>query len=240
MTVVAALAEPYGAEVPTDLYSGLVGALLGAALGGVGSYLAQRTQTTRLIEAGTDQYRVAAREERQRAAEAAEHERLAARRQFGRSAAFELLEALAEVDSAIPALRYANGARSPRPGLTAAWMEEAGHRADHALGLLRRGLLVQTQVIGDRDLTQRWERLLGLAREYATMREEQQGTDGRGNAVPTHDHRVGRAQLDVSQYLLYVHATVRTWLDDEPPPVDRPAPVLQRRDVDAWRWDAEA
>jgi hypothetical protein len=221
--------------VDSDLYSGLLGALLGAILAGIGGYLAQRSQTTRLIDAGTEQYRAAAQEERQRSAEAAQHEHAAARRQTGRAAAYELLETLAEVDNAVPVLRSANRS-SARANWQAEWMVEASERADRALDLLRRGLMVQTQVVGDAELLERWDRLTGLAREYASMREEKQGEDRRGNAVPVPDPRVHRAQQDVSQYLHYVHATVTAWLADEEPPPHVPHPVLHRSDVEVWRW----
>lgn len=216
-----------------NLLSALLGALLGAAVGGLGTYIAQRTQTTRLIEAGTEQYRLAAQEERQRSAAAAEQERLATRRQLGRTAAYELLEMLAEVHNALPVLRQVNLARF-RDRLDG-WQAEAADRAGHALELLRRGLMVQAQIVGG-DVLQRWDRLTGLAREYASMRGEKQGVDHRDNAVPVPDPRVDRAQQDVDQYLQYVHSTLTAWLADEEPPVEVPDPVLSRADVEVWRW----
>ena len=64
------------------------GALIGSGVGAGVTFIAQQTQTTRLIEAGTDQYRQAEQEERARAREAADDERRAGRKALGRAAAF--------------------------------------------------------------------------------------------------------------------------------------------------------
>lgn len=221
----------------TDLYSGLVGALIGSGLGAVVTFVAQKTQTTRLIEAGTEQYRQAAQEERTRAREAADDERRAARQELARAAAFDLLHVLADVDSALPDLRHA-GARRSRGALRVPdWVEVAADRAEHVLDQMRRALLVQVPVVADPVVTARWDRLLTLAREFSALPDDEPGTDRRGNAVPVPNPRLGRAQQDLDQYLRYVHATLRAWLDEQPPPPDLQGPVLLRDDVEVWRWE---
>jgi hypothetical protein len=223
----------------TDLYSGLVGALIGSGIGAAVTFLAQKTQTTRLIQAGTEQYRVAADAERQRAAEAADQERRAARRELGRAAAFDLLQVLADVDCAVPHLRLAGMPRFRGSSFRAPdWQVEQADYAEHALDSLRRALMVQVPVVGDDKLTARWDRLTVLARELSTMEgNERPVSDRDGNVITPPNVRIGRSKQDLEQYLRYVHTTVRAWLDDTPLPPDLEAPVLQREDVEVWRWD---
>jgi gas vesicle protein len=224
--------------VEAELYSGLVGALIGALVGGLATFLAQKTQTTRLIQAGTEQYRQAAQEERARAREAAEDERRAARQELGRAAALDLLQVLADVDKALPDLRNAGTPRFRGALRTPEWMELSAHRAEFALDQLRRALLVQVPVAADPVVAGRCDRLLALAREYATMElRERPLSDREGNVIEVADARVGRSAQDLEQYLRYVHATVRAWLDDRPMPPDLDPPVLLRDEVDVWRWD---
>ena len=108
-------------------------ALIGSGIGAGVTFIAQQTQTTRLIEAGTDQYRQAAQEERARAREAADDERRAGRQALGRAAAFALLQVLADLDKALPELRSAGTPRFRGALRTPEWLELAADRAEHAL-----------------------------------------------------------------------------------------------------------
>ena len=109
------------------------GALIGSGVGAGVTFIAQQTQTTRLIEAGTDQYRQAAQEERARAREAANDEHRAGRQALRRAAAFALLQVLADLDKALPDLRSAGTTRFRGALRTPEWLELAADRAEHAL-----------------------------------------------------------------------------------------------------------
>ena len=106
-------------------------ALIGSGVVAGVTFIAQQTQTTRLIEAGTDQYRQAAQEERARAA--ADDGRRAGRQARGRAAAFALLQVLADLDKALPDLRSAGTPRFRGALRTPEWLELAADRAEHAL-----------------------------------------------------------------------------------------------------------
>jgi hypothetical protein len=205
-----------------ELYSGLVGALLGAVVGGFVTFLVQQSQTSRIIAAGTEQY-----------ARAAEAERQTSRRHFARDAAVDALECLAQLDQAVPHLRLLCDAGHVE--MVGVWRDRV-NMAQAALLAVRRAELVSMPIVGDDQLLVRWRRLHWLARGYVTL-PDRRPPSAYGDPHPEGaDPRLGRAQQDLDAYVQYMHATLQGWLDEEPLPPDLPPPDLHRTDVSVWDW----
>jgi hypothetical protein len=221
--------------VPTDLYSGLVGALIGSGVGGLATFVAQRSQTSRLIEAGTEQYRIGAEAERKRSRDAAELERAESERAFGRAAAAELLDGLAAFDAALPHLRLVRSVRTFSNA--GGWQADRKAQAKDALSLLRHLEISTLPLLRDLRPAARWDRLRGLVSEFVNT-EAQSVHEGQllnPSALWT-EVTVNRARLDVGQYAGYVHASIGAWLATEDMPADVDPPWLSREDSEVWRW----
>jgi hypothetical protein len=199
----------------------LIGALLGSLVGGGVTYYAERSQTTRVIQAGTEQYRQAAEDERRRAREAAAEEREASRRLFARPAAVDALESAALLDRGIPYLRLVG---SPRQDWLTAERQAGVDEAARALAALHRTELVSLPVIADEDLQRRWGQLRRLCSDFQHLQ------------VQDDDWKVARAQTDLEQYLAYVHASLQAWLHEKPMPPHLETPYLGRDSSAVWRW----
>jgi hypothetical protein len=197
--------------------NGAVSSLLGALVGGGGTYAATRSQTTRVLEA-----------QRQDARLEREEERAAERRARSETVVWGLLEALALLEDAIPVLW---SLRFPRFGRSE--YDELADRAGVALDELRRCQVVMIPWLDEPRLGRLWDQLRRLCQELQTVESRQQ-FQGAGSGQ---DPLIGRAGDDVTGYLRYVRACLEAWIGHESLPPWLLPPNLRRAPDQGASWD---
>lgn len=190
-----------------ELWSGFLGAIIGAVIGGTGTFLTVRWQTKKLLS-----------DERERARESREEERRDWLQRRQEQALTNLLAVLSVLQGSVPQLYALPATRHPM--LHANPDDRA--KAEYAHETLLHGLRVDLPLVLNSDLRARYQSLVRLVEELARL--------GLGETTEERERWRG----DVIRYISYVRHAMKNLLHGDGLPRHADPPVLTRQDQALW------